>query len=130
VAAHYRRASLAVGVDSGPLHLAAAVGTSTVRVYGPSDPRVYGPCGPGEHRVLQGELACIPCGNLDHPPCLALRDPPCLAAVSVDQVLTAARQMLGIRDAPEIADSAAIRPIVARAKARATTRSRVMPRGE
>lgn len=49
LAALYRCADVVVGMDSGPLHLAAAVGTPTVRVYGPSDPRIYGPA-PDEPR--------------------------------------------------------------------------------
>jgi lipopolysaccharide heptosyltransferase I len=48
-AASARLASLAtlfVGADSGPTHLAAAAGTPTVALYGPTDPARYGPVGP------------------------------------------------------------------------------------
>ncbi len=38
-----RRARLFVGCDSGPLHLASAVGTPSVALFGPKDPRIYGP---------------------------------------------------------------------------------------
>lgn len=48
--------------DSGPMHLAAAVGTRTVAIAGPSDMRVTGPMGEG-HAILQAEgLPCVPCG--------------------------------------------------------------------
>ena len=43
---------LLVTVDSGPMHVAAAVGTPTVAVFGPTDPVKTGPYGPA-HRVVQ-----------------------------------------------------------------------------
>jgi lipopolysaccharide heptosyltransferase I len=41
-----RRASLVVGGDTGPIHIAAALGIPTVALYGPTDPRRNGPAGP------------------------------------------------------------------------------------
>jgi len=96
LAALYRRADVVVGMDSGPLHLAAAVGTPTVRVYGPTDPRIYGPATPPGHVVLSGRLPCVPCGNLVAPPCGYLLDPPCLATVAVDEVVAAVRSLLPV----------------------------------
>jgi ADP-heptose:LPS heptosyltransferase len=46
-----RRARLFVGCDTGPLHLASAVGVPSVALFGPKDPRVYGPYNP-LHRVV------------------------------------------------------------------------------
>jgi ADP-heptose:LPS heptosyltransferase len=46
VAALFSLARAAVGNDSGPTHLAAAVGCPTVAVFGPSDPAVWAPLGP------------------------------------------------------------------------------------
>jgi ADP-heptose:LPS heptosyltransferase len=48
-----RRASVLVAGDTGPLHLAAALGTPCVGIYGPTAPQRNGPYGPG-HRTLQG----------------------------------------------------------------------------
>ena len=48
-----RRAALTVGGDSGPVHLAAALGTPLVGLYGPTDPARNGPWGPGPKRVLR-----------------------------------------------------------------------------
>ena len=48
-----RRASLMVAADTGPLHLAAALGTPCLGLYGPTDPARNGPYGHG-HRTLQG----------------------------------------------------------------------------
>ena len=52
---------LLVTVDSGPMHMAAAVGTPTVAVFGPTDPLKTGPYGPG-HRVVKqsDDLAKLP----------------------------------------------------------------------
>lgn len=94
LAALYGRADLVLGMDSGPLHLAAAVGTDTVRVYGPTDPAIYGPASGGSDAVVRGNLPCAPCGNLVAPPCGHLLDPPCLAAASVSEVVVAALSRL------------------------------------
>jgi heptosyltransferase-1 len=47
-----RRALAVIGVDSGPLHLAAALGKPGVAIYGPTDPESHGPYG-GTLRVLR-----------------------------------------------------------------------------
>jgi heptosyltransferase-1 len=47
-----RRAQAVVGVDSGPVHLAAALGKPGVAIYGPTDPASHGPYG-GSLRVLR-----------------------------------------------------------------------------
>ena len=52
LAALARRARLFIGGDTGPLHIAAAVGTPCVAVYGPTNPAVCGPWGEA-HCVLQ-----------------------------------------------------------------------------
>ena len=49
----YRRAALMVSGDSGPMHAAAALGTTVVALFGPTWPQCTGPWGP-EHRIVQG----------------------------------------------------------------------------
>lgn len=69
LAAIYEHCTLVLGVDSGPLHLAASVGTPTVVLFGPSDRRRYGPWGDDtRHHVLRSGLWCSPCNHLDHCP--------------------------------------------------------------
>ncbi|MBI4464171.1 MAG: glycosyltransferase family 9 protein, partial [Acidobacteria bacterium] len=51
-----RRASLFIGSDTGPLHLAAALGVPTVALFGPTDPQRNGPYGNCQ-RVLRAENA-------------------------------------------------------------------------
>lgn len=94
VAAVIEQASLAVGVDSGIMHLATAVGTPTVRLIGPVDPRRFGPWGDAElHRIVQADPSCVPCNRLDFPPeDLGLH--PCIRVISVEAVLSAARELL------------------------------------
>jgi len=50
--------------DSGPMHVAAAVGTPVVAVFGPTDPGRTGPYGRGHH-VLDRRAACAPCFRRD-----------------------------------------------------------------
>ncbi len=56
------KAALFIGNDSGPGHIAAAVGTPTLTLFGPTDPRLWAPRGPGS-QVLQApsaDIAAIP----------------------------------------------------------------------
>lgn len=55
-----RRAVLFVGNDNGPMHVAAAMGTPVVGLFGPSDPRIWGPAGEG-HAVVYKGIDCRPC---------------------------------------------------------------------
>lgn len=61
LAAILHRAAVMVTVDSGPMHLAAALGTPLVALFGPTAPSRTGPYGTGPRRVLQEVLPCIPC---------------------------------------------------------------------
>jgi ADP-heptose:LPS heptosyltransferase len=60
LAALITRSRVFVGGDTGPLHLAAALGTPTVALFGPSSPMRNGPYGPG-HVVLHRQLPCSHC---------------------------------------------------------------------
>ena len=52
LAALLRRSALFIGADTGPMHLAWAVGCPVVALFGPTDPRLNAPVGPG-HEVLR-----------------------------------------------------------------------------
>ena len=56
-----RRAWVMVTVDSGPMHLGAALGTPVLALFGPTAPARTGPYGRGPCRVLQEALPCAPC---------------------------------------------------------------------
>lgn len=94
LAALLQRCDLVIGLDTGPLHLAVAVGTPTLHLYGPIDPRLFGPWGPaGRHRVVAQSLACQFCHRLDWP-AATLPDHPCVMGIPVAWVTTAADEML------------------------------------
>jgi lipopolysaccharide heptosyltransferase II len=87
----FARAKVVLGSDSGPLHLAAAVGTPTVALYGPANPAEFGTWGtPNKHIILTSDIACRPCGILDW----SGDDPenhPCVTEITIGRVLEAAR---------------------------------------
>ncbi len=56
------RAVLFVGIDSGPMHMATAVDTPVVAIFGPSRPWRWGPWG-REQIVVQKAWDCVPCGK-------------------------------------------------------------------
>jgi lipopolysaccharide heptosyltransferase II len=95
-AALYARCRLLIGLDGGAAHLAAVVGTPTVRLYGPTPAEVFGPWPRrDDQRVLVTDtLDCVPCGRLEAPPCGAARLPACLLALGVDDVIKAVKAQL------------------------------------
>lgn len=56
----YKRALAVITTDSGPMHLAAAVGAPVIALFGPTDPARTGPYGQG-HTVIRADLPCSPC---------------------------------------------------------------------
>ena len=88
------RVDLLITGDTGPMHLAAAVNTPIVAIFGPSDPARYGPRGPSD-RIVRVDLPCAPCNRIRLPPerCVG-HIPDCLALVTADSVFAAARSVL------------------------------------
>lgn len=74
-----------VGNDSGVSHLAAAMGTRVVAIFGPTDAAVWAPLG-ASVRVLRGEAPCAPCDEVQRRSC---RKQACLETVMVEEVLEA-----------------------------------------
>jgi ADP-heptose:LPS heptosyltransferase len=97
VAAVIQQLHLFVTGDTGPMHLAHAVGTPIVAVFGPSDPKRYAPRGVRD-TVVRIDLPCSPCNRIRLPPerCIG-HTPDCLAGIEVSQVLAAVDDAL--RDA-------------------------------
>lgn len=83
--------------DTGPMHLAAAVGTPVVALFGPSNPVRYGPRAALE-RVVRIDLPCSPCGQVRLPPerCRG-HVPDCLDGITVDTVVRHALDLLAER---------------------------------
>ncbi len=99
-AAILEQADLFIGNDAGLVHIAAAVKTPTVAIFGLSNHKAWGPyTGETEHKratVVRLNLPCMPCFYRDHllgtPEGCATRD--CLAMLGIDPVATAARKLL------------------------------------
>jgi heptosyltransferase-3 len=84
------RARLFIGVDSMPMHVAAALGTPTVALFGPSGDREWGPWGV-ESRVVTSTHSCRPCGLAG---CGDGGVSDCLVRLGVEPVYAAARELL------------------------------------
>lgn len=89
------RADLVVANDSGPMHIAVAMKTKTIALFGPTSPRLTGPYGEGSYIVIEGkagtkEAACevpcydVSCGSND-----------CMKGIDVADVMGKAMEMLG-----------------------------------
>jgi heptosyltransferase III len=84
------RARLFFGVDSAPMHIAAAVGTPVVALFGPSGEKQWGPWRV-PHRVVTSDHPCRPCGNDG---CGGGKVSECLTRLEVDRVHSALNELL------------------------------------
>jgi len=91
------RCAVVISNDSGPVHLAQAVGTPVVDVFGPTEPVRWGPRGP-HARVVTLQLACSPCTNHGGARC-PLGHHACMRDLPTGPVLEAARALLEGRPA-------------------------------
>ncbi len=84
VLAHLR---VLIGNDSGPMHLAAALGVPVAAVFGPTDWRETAPWG-ARHRVLRAETECAPCKLRECP-----IDQRCMTRIDAARVAAAAEEL-------------------------------------
>lgn len=94
-----RDVDLMITVDSGPMHIATALGTPVVALFGPTDPLRTGPLGPA--RILRRELPCSPCLQRSCRIDDAYR---CMRDLSVVEVLGAVHEYLGGQTGPDRKD--------------------------
>lgn len=85
----YNRASLYVGGDTGPTHLAAAVGLTVISLMGPTDPDTHGPYGENHTVIQDNSLECIRCWDRH-----CSRKMQCMKSISVEQVLRISKKKL------------------------------------
>lgn len=90
LAALIGRARLMIGMDSAPMHIAAAMGTPTVAFFGPSGDVEWGPW-QVPNRVLTSSHACRPCGRDG---CGGGKRSECLEAIELPQALAAVNSLL------------------------------------
>jgi ADP-heptose:LPS heptosyltransferase len=99
LAALLGRLDVLVTSDTGPMHLAAAMGTPLVALFGPSHPGRYGPRG-SDARILRVQLWCSPCGLVRLPPMRCRGHvPECMDGIEVARVVAAAADLLAKRAA-------------------------------
>jgi len=81
----YRHAALVITTDSGPMHIAAAMGTPVVALFGPTDAERTGPYGQG-HSVVSADIDCRPCFRKK----CSTRE--CMYEITADEVFHAVRE--------------------------------------
>ena len=83
-----RRVDLVIGGDTGPVYLAAAVGTPTVSFYRATSAAAYAPSGK-QHRCIQAKMQCTACGRTS-----CDKDQECRSSISVDELFDAVVQLI------------------------------------
>lgn len=92
LAAFLEKVKLLITVDTGPMHLADAIGTPIVALFGPTDPRIWGPRG-AHTLVLQKPVSCAPCwGKIE---CSEHR---CMENIEVSEVLDSVNKLYGYQN--------------------------------
>jgi heptosyltransferase-2 len=81
-----RYCHLLVTNDTGTMHVASAVGTRVVAIFGPTDPRTTSPLGEG-HVIIRQNVSCSPCLKRVCP-----EDHRCMELISVADVLKAVQK--------------------------------------
>jgi heptosyltransferase-1 len=89
LAAVMQDAVLVVSGDTGPLHIAAAVGAPVVGLYGPTWPERNGPWHPGDEVISRADRCQC------HHKRQCLRGAPCIESISLEEVLAAAGRRIG-----------------------------------
>ncbi|MBJ6725943.1 lipopolysaccharide heptosyltransferase I [Geomesophilobacter sediminis] len=84
-----KKVDLVVAGDTGPVHIAAAVGTPTVSIFRATDGKLTGPRGE-LHVAVQSPLHCAKCGRKE-----CDKDRQCSESVKVEPVLAAVKKLLG-----------------------------------
>lgn len=77
-----------IGCDTGPMHLAAAVGAPIVALFGPTDPVRWHPWTQSPYRVVRMALPCSPCDGIT-----CAHDQECMMTLSVDTVFRAVEEV-------------------------------------
>jgi lipopolysaccharide heptosyltransferase II len=80
----FQKSAIVISADSGPLHVATAVGARVLSIYGPTSPELTGPLSRDELPILCGRQApaCeVPCYNLE------CKDNVCMSSITVEQVI-------------------------------------------
>jgi lipopolysaccharide heptosyltransferase III len=89
LAAILQQCKFMVTNDSGPMHIAAAVGTPVVAIFGPTNPELQGPVGVPSEIIQNLKLLCLGCNYTVCP-----IGNPCMEELGVDEVLTGVNRLV------------------------------------
>lgn len=89
MAAYLQHCTLFLSNDSGPMHMAAALGVPTVGIFGPTDPALQGPYGSGNAVVQKVGLPCLCCNRLT-----CQIGNPCMETLMPDEVFSVVQSLL------------------------------------
>ncbi|MFH1878855.1 MAG: lipopolysaccharide heptosyltransferase II [Candidatus Omnitrophota bacterium] len=94
LAALLKKSALMISADSGPLHLASAVGATTIAIFGPTSWKITGPRGTGKSIILSKKVSCeIPCYEA-----VCGKDYECMRLITAEEVFKAAELELLSQD--------------------------------
>ena len=86
-----QRANVLISPDSGSAHLAVAVGTETITLFGPTDNIRWRPYGPkGKNMIIKEKIDCAPCGLLNR--CKIKNK--CMKDINVKEVIKGVNKIL------------------------------------
>ncbi|MBN2809424.1 MAG: glycosyltransferase family 9 protein [Deltaproteobacteria bacterium] len=89
LAAIFAACDLYIGGDTGPMHLAVAMGTPVVAIFGPTHPQINAPCG-ASYRIVRHPLHCSPCRKR------SCRTRLCLEAIGWRRVYAEVQELLAM----------------------------------
>ena len=94
LAALLKRANLLISGDSGPIHMATALGVPIIGIYGPTNPSLSGPVSP-DTTVLRSTIWCSPCYNMKDPADCRFYTTQCMKNITPTQVFEVVHDKLG-----------------------------------
>ena len=84
-----KRSKFVISGDTGPMHIALAVGAEIIALFGPTSSRLTGPYGGGNHAVIQKGVGCeVPCYDEN------CRDNKCMDAITTEDVMKEVKRLL------------------------------------
>ncbi len=96
LAALLQRADLLITGDSGPMHIAAAVGTRLIAIHGPTDPALSGPISP-KATVVRDKIWCSPCYNARGPADCRFFTTQCMKNISPEHIFALVHKKLNVQ---------------------------------
>ncbi len=91
-----QRCDIVITNDSAPLHIAAALGVSTVSMFGPTTLDLgFGPHGNGKHIVMERDLPCRPCSSHGSKKC-PKNTHECMTAIIPEDIVDAVKNLLDV----------------------------------